>query len=141
MSGFLVDTNVISEVLRREPNPRVLSWSKTQEKAQLFLSVIALGELRKGLTILPSSARRARLERAIAERLTGWFDDRILPVTASIGERWGVLDGQRQLAGRPLAAADGLLAATALEHDLVLVTRNVRDFEALGVQLLNPWTD
>jgi len=85
------------------------------------------------------SSRRDELERMIHEEVPSWFKDRILPVTRSIAEQWGVLDGERQLAGRPLNIADGMIAATALEHGLTLVTRNVRDFGGLGLVLLCPW--
>lgn len=101
---------------------------------------MTLGELRRGIALLhENSPRRLELERLIVEKVPSWFQERILAVTAPIAERWGVLDAERQLAGRPLNIADGMIAATALEHDLTLVTRNVKDFADLGVRLLNPW--
>lgn len=93
MNGFLVDTNVISEILRAAPDPNVASWSQQVTKQRLFLSVVPIGELRKGLTIMPVSSRRSRLERLIEEQLVAWFGGRILPVTQSIAERWGTLEG------------------------------------------------
>jgi predicted nucleic acid-binding protein len=139
MSGFLLDTNVLSEVLRPLPDANVAAWLKRQAKDFLFLSVVTMGELRKGATLLPQSTRRAQLEQSIGVLVPSWFAGRILPVTQAIAESWGVLDGQRQLAGRPLGVADGMIAATALEHGLTLVTRNVKDFAGLGVTILNPW--
>ena len=139
MNGFLVDTNVISEILRRAPDANVATWAQRQAKPRLFLSVVSMGELRKGVTILPPSARRAELEKSIEAQVPVWFHSRILSVTQAIAERWGELDGKRHLAGRPLSAPDGMIAATALQHDLTLVTRNVKDFAGLGIALLNPW--
>jgi len=137
---FLLDTNVPSEMLRPRPNENVAAWIKRQASETLFVSVITIGELRRGVTLLAEqSSRRAELERLVHENLPSWFEDRILAVTRAIAERWGVLDGKCQLAGRPLNTADGLIAATALEHDLTIVTRNVKDFDQLGVALLNPW--
>jgi len=139
-SGFLLDTNVPSELLRPRPDANVAAWVKRQAKETLFVSVVTLGELRRGVTLLTEqSARRTELERMIGETVPSWFQDRILPVTRTIAERWGVLDGKGQLAGRPLNIADGLIAATALEHDLAIVTRNVEDFGQLGVAIINPW--
>lgn len=139
MSGFLVDTNVISEALRPLPDARVVSWTQSVAKEFLFLSVVSFGELRKGLTIMPPGARRSQLTQAIEELLPEWFAGRVLPITQTIAERWGVLEGQRQLIGRPLHVPDAQIAATALEHGLTLVTRNVKDFDALGLAILNPW--
>lgn len=139
MTGFLVDTNVISEILRPAPDPNVAAWSQQADKQTLFLSVVSMGELRKGVSILPASARRTQLENSIATRVPVWFHGRILPVTQAIAERWGELDGARQVAGRPLNMPDGMIAATALEHGLTVVTRNTKDFAGLGVALLNPW--
>lgn len=140
MSGFLLDTNIPSEMLRPRPNVNVMDWVKRQPNQTLFVSVVTMGELRRGATLLAErSSRRAELERMIHEEVPPWFLGRILPVTQQIAERWGVLDGERQLAGRPLNIADGLIAATALEHNLTLVTRNVKDFDRLGVEVFNPW--
>jgi len=88
---------------------------------------------------MPPGARRSQLTVAVEELLPEWFAGRILPMTQTIAERWGALEGQRQLIGRPLHVPDAQIAATALEHGLTLVTRNVRDLEALGLAILNPW--
>jgi predicted nucleic acid-binding protein len=140
MNGFLLDTNIPSELLRPRPDSNVSVWLKAQASEALFVSVVTLGELRRGIALLTErSARREELERIIVHKVPSWFQDRILPVTRSIAEQWGVLGAGRQLAGRPLNTADGLIAATALEHDLTVVTRNVRDFTGLGVAVFNPW--
>ena len=139
MSGFLLDTNVTSELIRLRPDPAVSEWVFNQERETLFLSVITIGELRKGFAILPQGKRRADLEQWLDQSLLPSFAGRVLPVTQSIAESWGILSGGRHLGGRPLAMADGLIAATALDHGLMVVTRNVRDFLDLGVTLLNPW--
>ena len=139
MNGFLVDTNIISEVLRPAPDACVAVWSQSVSKDLLFLSVVSMGEFRKGITIMPAGARRTQLEKSIEELMPAWFAGRILPVTQPIAERWGVLEGQRQLMGRPIHVPDAQIAATALFHELTVVTRNVKDFQNLGVTILNPW--
>jgi predicted nucleic acid-binding protein len=140
MSGFLLDTNIPSEMLRTRPDAKVAAWVRSQASETLFVSVVTMGELRRGVTLLvEQSPRRTELERMIHETVPSWFQDRILPVTRTIAERWGVLDGERQLAGRPMNIADGMIAATALEQDLVVVTRNVKDFAGLGVAVFSPW--
>jgi toxin FitB len=139
MSGFLVDTNVPSELVRSRPEPRIETWLSAQNLDTLFMSAVSFGELRKGITLLSPGKRKAELESWMEGDLSLLFSGRILSVTRSIAERWGILDAKRQLAGRPLNMADGLLAATALEHDLTLVTRNVKHFDQLGVTVFNPW--
>jgi predicted nucleic acid-binding protein len=137
--GFLLDTNVPSELTRLVPDSRVSAWVAAQDNASLYLSVVSVGELRKGFALLSQGKRRAQLEQWFEQFLLPLFVDRILPVTQGTGNRWGVLSAECQLRGIALNMADGMIAATALEHDLTLVTRNVRDFERLGVDVLNPW--
>jgi tRNA(fMet)-specific endonuclease VapC len=139
VNGFLLDTNVPSELTRPKSDPKVEEWLEDAEDEQLFFSVVSLGEILKGVTLLPKSKRRTELQRWLDDTLRPWFVGRILPVTEPIAERWGVLAGQCQLKGKTIKVADGLIAATALHHDLTIVTRNVKDFEHLGVGLFNPW--
>jgi toxin FitB len=141
MSGFLLDTNIPSETLRPVPNAKVAAWLEGQNKEVQFVSVVTIGELRRGITLLAQGARRAQLEEFIKVTVPLWFAGRVLPVTQAIAERWGVLDGRRQAVGQPLSVADGMIAATALEHGLTLVTRNTKDYDGLGVALINPWLD
>jgi predicted nucleic acid-binding protein len=138
---FLLDTNIPSESMRPRPEPKVREWIAAQDIGTLFLSVVSLGELETGFTTMQDTERRMRLEASLARYLSLLLPASILPVTRSIATRWGKFDGIRQLAGRPLGAPDGLIAATAFEHDLTLVTRNVKDFDMLGLTILNPWED
>ena len=139
MTGFLLDTNVPSELTRPKPEPEVIQWLDDADDLRLFLSVVSRGEIFKGITVLPEGKRRQQLQQWVDETLRPWFDGRILPVSESVAERWGVLAGECQLTGRPLNVADGLIAATALEHGLTVVTRNVKDFSNLGVSVLDLW--
>jgi predicted nucleic acid-binding protein len=141
VNGFLLDTNIPSELIRTRPETRVGNWVYAQDEHALYLSVVSVGELRRGFVVLPASKRRAALERWFENDLLPRFYGRILPVTHAIADRWGVLDGQCQLNGTPLNTADGMIAATAVEHELTLVTRNVKDFAGLGIEVLNPWSD
>jgi len=133
--SFLLDTNVVSEIRRKKPDPSVMAWLRQVDHAKLRLSVLTLGEITKGVHLL------ARRDPNGARQLTAWLDglrqhyaDRLLGIDGTIAETWGRLATERAL---PLI--DGLLAATALVHGLTLVTRNVRDVAGTGVALLNPW--
>ena len=136
---FLLDTNVVSEPTRPRSDAGVERWLRAQSNESLHVSAITIGELRKGLALLAPSERRSSLERWFEQELLAKLSGRILPVTQTVADRWGVLTATRQQAGDPLALADGLIAATALEHDLVLVTRNTKHFSGLNLPLLNPW--
>jgi len=139
MSGFLLDTNIPSELTRQKSAAQVERWLDEANDEELYFSVISLGEILKGTTVLPASKRRDGLQEWLESTLRPWFEGRILPVTAPIAERWGVLSGECRLQGRQVKVADGLIAATALHQSLTIVTRNVKDFAAFGVKIVNPW--
>src|SRR5437868_5178053 len=113
MSGFLLDTNCISEVVRTVPDPRLLAWMQSVAESLLYLSVLTVGEIRKGVAILPQSKRRTQLETWLEVELQTRFAGRILPVDTVVADRWGWLSAEAKRQGRPLAVVDGLLAATA----------------------------
>jgi predicted nucleic acid-binding protein len=139
MSGFLLDTNVISELVKPRPESRVVSWVAATDESLLYLSVLTLGEIRKGIGSLPSSARRTTLEAWLDRDLLIRFDNRILPIDQGVADRWGRLTGSVAARKRSIPVIDGLLAATALQHNLTLVTRNASDVEVAGVPLFDPW--
>jgi toxin FitB len=139
VSGFLLDTNIPSEFRNPRPEARVIQWLDCIAENSVFISVVTLGELRKGCELLDPGKRRTELEQWLEVELREWFSGRILPVTDAIAESWGRLEARRQRLGLPLSVADGQIAATALEHGLTLVTRNVDDFRELGLHIHNPW--
>lgn len=135
-AGYLIDTNVISELRRREPEPRMVHWFEQHPSHPLLLSVLTLGEIRRGVERLAESERQQTLRRWLEQDLPAFFSGRMLPIDGAIAHRWGRLLAEM---GRPLAAIDSLLAATALEHNLVLITRNLRDVVDLQLTVVNPW--
>jgi predicted nucleic acid-binding protein len=139
MSGFLLDTNCISELVRVKPEPRVLEWMEAADEGLLYLSVLTLGEIRKGLAGLPQSKRRTHLEAWLEVELQARFSGRILPIDAAVADRWGVLAADAKRKGKALSTIDALLAATALHYNLTVVSRNVSDFANTQVPVLNPW--
>lgn len=139
MSGFLLDTNCISELVRVKPEPRVLEWMEAADEGLLYLSVLTLGEIRKGLAGLPQSKRRTHLEAWLEVELQARFSRRILPVDAAVADRWGVLAADAKRKGKALSTIDALLAATALHYNLTVVSRNVSDFANTQIPFLNPW--
>lgn len=140
MSGFLLDTNVISELVKPTPDSKVTSWIDTEDESLLCLSVLTLGEIRKGIALLPNASRRVSLERWLDHELVLRFADRILPIDQAVADRWGRIAAQALRAKSALPVIDGLLAATAMRHNLTLVTRNTKAVVATGVDVFNPWT-
>jgi toxin FitB len=140
VSGFLLDTNVISELIKAKPEPKVTKWIETTDETLLYLSVLTLGEIRKGIASLSPSARRVTLEAWLDHDLALRFSDRILPIDQQVADRWGRIAGSAAARKSPLPVIDGLFAATAQHHNLILVTRNTRDIAATGVPAFDPWT-
>jgi predicted nucleic acid-binding protein len=139
VAGFLLDTNVLSEFARLQPaDKRVDAWLKALPDESLFASVLTFAEIRRGIELLPAGKRRTQLEEWLDD-LNRSFSERLLPVTKAIGDRWAVLSAQAKQRGATVALIDGIIAATALEHNLTIATRNVKDFAGLGVGLVNPW--
>lgn len=138
---FLLDTNVVSEWTKPRPDLGVVAWLAEADEDRIFISVITVAELRHGIERLSPGARRDRLDRWLTEQVPVRFEARLLSVDAETANIWGRVMARGQAAGRSPGSLDAFIAATALRHDLTLVTRNVRDFEMLGVRLVNPWSN
>jgi len=136
---WLLDTCVISELAAKKPNARVVEWIDSVESEQVYLTVITVGEIRKGIEKLPDSKKRQSLHAWLAEDLLFRFQGRIVPIDIDIVLAWGVLTGRLESEGRKMGAIDALIAATALTGDFVLVTRNGKDFIHTGARLFDPW--
>jgi toxin FitB len=141
VNAFLLNTNVISELVKPKPEPKVTAWIDAIDEDLLFLSVLTLGEIRKGIVVLPRSSRRSALEAWLSKELPLRFSGRILSVDQEVADRWGHLSGSTGAKRLQVNVIDGLLAATAIEHNLTLVTRDTRDVATTGVSLFNPWSD
>ncbi|HBL30347.1 MAG TPA: VapC toxin family PIN domain ribonuclease [Acidobacteria bacterium] len=136
--SFLLDTNVISEWIRPLPEPAIVSWLSRIDEDRVFLSVASLAEIRHGIELLAPGHRRRLLETWLAETLPARFEGRILDINPRVAVLWGEIMARGRRAGRPVGAMDAFFAATAEAHAMTLVTRNTRDFEALGIKLLDP---
>ena len=136
---FLLDTNVISELMRATPAPSVLSWFSTQDPSTLYLSAVTEAELRTGIAILPAGQRREGLRAALDATIAEDFEGRILPFDTDAAKTYAEIASMRRAAGRPIADADCQIAAIARAAGAVVATRNLRDFEGCGVDLVNPW--
>ena len=136
---YLLDTCLISELVKKEPNPAVVSWLDEEDEQKLFLSVLNLGELQKGISKLPDGAKKDELQAWVALDLVERFAGRILDIDQETALCWGRLQGEAEQAGEKLPVMDSFIAATAAAHGLVVVTRNVRDMERCQARVFNPW--
>ncbi|MBI5281541.1 MAG: type II toxin-antitoxin system VapC family toxin [Candidatus Solibacter usitatus] len=140
MKGYLLDTNVLSEGAKQRPDTRVGEWLRQGDPQTQFVSVLSLAEIRRGALRALDPRKSAALERWLYDLLLRQYSDRVLPVDWRVAETWAGLAARCESAGRTLPVVDALLAATALANDLVIVTRNVRDFQPAGVSVLDPWS-
>lgn len=138
--SFLLDTNVISEWVRPRPHAGVIRWMAEADEDRVFISVISIAEVRRGLERMAKGRRRDRIAAWLSEDLQVRFEGRILPVDVSVAQEWGVIIERARSQGIGLGVMDGFLAATAHARELILATRNTGDFRDLGIEIFNPWT-
>lgn len=139
--SLLLDTCVISEMIKLKPAIVVTDWFEKQKSESLFISALTLGELQKGIAKLEHGDRKTFLQKCIQDDVINAFEGRILDVNGKIALLWGDLVAKTEKIGRCMPYIDSLIAATALSHDLTFVTRNTKDVEASGVKLFNPWQE
>ncbi|MER8582069.1 type II toxin-antitoxin system VapC family toxin [Mesorhizobium sp. M1423] len=137
---LLLDTNVLSEVTRPAPDARVLDWLDRLDEDRSFISVVSIAEIRRGVALMDEGRKREALAEWLARDLPQRFEQRVLPVDEPVALAWGDLMGLAKRRGRGLSSMDGLIAATAIAQELTLATRNAKDFEDFGIELVDPWT-
>lgn len=137
--SYLLDTNIISELVKLKPNEKVKNWVNEKDSSTLFISVITLGEIRKGIGGITDQKKYDDISHWLEVELPDYFEERILPIDLKIADMWGTLQGK--LKGQSLPAIDALIAATAKVHHLKLVTRNLKGFVNAAVELINPWDE
>ena len=136
---FVLDTNVVSELMRQTPDPGVASWVAERATSSLFLTAVTEAELRFGLAVMPSGKRRDGLASALQRMLETGFANRVLPFDSSAARAYAEIAAARRRVGRPIPEADCQIAAIARSRGMVVATRNTRDFEGTGIEISNPW--
>ena len=136
---YLLDTCVISELVTKKPNPKVVDFIDSLDPDDVFLSVITIGEIVKGIEKLSGSKRKQKLNDWLKENLLARFDGKIIPLDTDVLIEWGALTARVESKGKPMPAIDSLIAATVSIHKMTLVTRNVEDFISAGIEIVNPW--
>ncbi len=137
--NWLLDTCVLSELVRKNPQPAVIKWIDQQQETSLFISVLTIAEIEKGVFLLDEGPKRAQLENWILTELASRFKDRIIDINLNIANAWALIQASGEKKGRSLPTMDSLIAATAIAYNLTLVTRNTKDMIQNGVQLFDPW--
>jgi toxin FitB len=136
--SYLIDTSVISETIKNHPDKTVIEWLEQVPSEALFVSVITLGEIRKGIEDLADKERKEKLRVWLEHDFTDWFEDRILPIDTEVADRWGRMIAETR---HNIPVIDSLIAATALTHNLRLVTHNAQDYNYAGIEVIDPWED
>jgi len=134
--SYLIDTNVIFELIKSKPDKKVISWFDTVPDRDLYLSVLTIGEIRKGLAKVNNDTKREKIRAWLDHELMAWFGERILPIDQHVANKWGLLQAR---INKTLPAIDSLIAATALHSDLIIVTRNTKDFDISSLETINPF--
>ncbi|NOY69904.1 MAG: type II toxin-antitoxin system VapC family toxin [Deltaproteobacteria bacterium] len=136
---YLLDTCVISEIIRPKPSGKVTKWIKNEDESNFFISVLTIGEFHKGIEKLSESKRKRELHNWVENDLKERFWSRIIDIDMQIAMIWGKIQSRAECIGRPMPAVDSLIAATGITHNLTIVTRNISDMKESGVPLFNPW--
>jgi len=136
---YLLDTCVISEVLKKRPNEKVISWLRNHDESSMYLSVLTFGEIQKGIEKSPNEDRKKKLILWLEDDLKKRFQDRVIPLDLNVSLNWGTLQGKAKKIGKPMPAIDGLIAVSGYTHNCIIVTRNTSDMEQSNAELLNPW--
>jgi predicted nucleic acid-binding protein len=139
--NYLLDTCVISELVKPAADEKVTSWMSNGFEETIHLSVITIGEIQKGITKLPASAKKHQLQRWLDNDLIERFENRVVPIDQKVARMWGKILAQAEKKGRQIPAIDGLIAATGLAYDMTVVTRNVSDMQVDGLSVFNPWQE
>jgi predicted nucleic acid-binding protein len=137
----LLDTNVLSEVTKPRPDDGVLKWLHGLDEDRTFISIVSIAEIRRGVALMDPGRKRDALDEWLTHDLPQRFENRIIPVEAPVALAWGDLMALAKRSGRGLATMDGLIAATAVAHQLTLATRSTKDFEGFGIDIIDPWVD
>ncbi|MEU0876672.1 type II toxin-antitoxin system VapC family toxin [Nocardia brasiliensis] len=138
-AGYLLDTNAVSEWIKPRPDPALMTWLHDEDEDRMFLSVITIGEIRRGVDRMSDGRRKVRLTTWLSDEVVDRFDKRLLPVDLGVSQAWGRIRARAEAVGRRVDPIDALIAATAEAHGLAVVTRNRKDFRGAGVPLVCPW--
>ena len=139
--NYLLDTCIISELIKTRPYTKVVKWVQSIDESSTFISVLTIGEIYKGISKLGASRKKRTLQEWIDKELYPRFDNRIIPISIEIAEIWGEIQGKAEQRGESMPAIDSLIAATAIAYDLTVVSRNASDMEKSGVSVHNPWNE
>jgi predicted nucleic acid-binding protein len=136
---LLLDTNVLSEVTKPSPNEDVLTWLHELDEDRTFISIVSIAEICRSIALMEKGRKQEALDKWLTDDLPQRFENRIIPVEGLVARAWGDLMALAMRSGRGLASMDGMIAATAVAHQLSLATRNTKDFEGLGINIIDPW--
>ncbi len=137
--NYLLDTCVISELIKPKPSSKVIKWLRSCQEESLFLSSLTIGEIQKGISKLPDSRKRKKLQIWLDSELTQRFDKRIIGIDFKVAQKWGEIQASSEIAGVKMPVIDSLIASIGLLYDMTVVTRNTADMKNSGVRLFNPW--